>query len=241
VEREWLTSRLEAGRSIESIAREVGRSPSTVAYWVNKYGLTSAHAAKHTAKGGIDRKALEPLVAAGMSGREIASRLGVSQATVRHWLLKHGLETQRATRRRLTGALAAAVGVTDAMAHCPRHGTTTFRRRADSGWRCLECRVEAVTARRRAVKSTLVEEAGGACVLCGYSRSAAALQFHHLDPADKTFHISQGGIARSVAVARAEAAKCVLLCANCHAEVEAGVATMPEADRVKRPIQRSPG
>jgi hypothetical protein len=26
--------------------------------------------------------------------------------------------------------------------------------------------------------------------------------------------------------ARAEAAKCVLLCANCHAEVEAGVATV---------------
>ena len=34
----WLAEQLEAGRSIESIARETGRDPSTVAYWVNKYG-----------------------------------------------------------------------------------------------------------------------------------------------------------------------------------------------------------
>ena len=40
----WLTEQLEAGRSIESIARETGRDPSTVAYWVNKHGLASEHA-----------------------------------------------------------------------------------------------------------------------------------------------------------------------------------------------------
>ena len=34
----WLAEQLEAGRSIESIAREAGRDPSTVAYWVNKHG-----------------------------------------------------------------------------------------------------------------------------------------------------------------------------------------------------------
>jgi len=41
VEAQWLASRLAEGRSIESIAREVNRNPSTVAYWVNKHGLTS--------------------------------------------------------------------------------------------------------------------------------------------------------------------------------------------------------
>jgi hypothetical protein len=39
---DWLASRLAEGRSIESLAREAGRSPSTVAYWVNKHGLTEA-------------------------------------------------------------------------------------------------------------------------------------------------------------------------------------------------------
>jgi hypothetical protein len=32
MERDWLAAQLEAGRSIESIAREVEKNPSTVAY-----------------------------------------------------------------------------------------------------------------------------------------------------------------------------------------------------------------
>jgi hypothetical protein len=35
------------------------------------------------------------------------------------------------------------------------------------------------------------------------------------------------GVARSLEKARAEPRKCVLLCANCHAEVEAGVLGLP--------------
>ena len=64
----WLAEQLEAGRSIESIARETGRSPSTVAYWVHKHALQSQHAAKHASKGGIARDVLEALVAGGLSG-----------------------------------------------------------------------------------------------------------------------------------------------------------------------------
>jgi 5-methylcytosine-specific restriction endonuclease McrA len=79
---------------------------------------------------------------------------------------------------------------------------------------------------KRAVKRTLVEEAGGACGLCGYDRSVGALQFHHLDPKSKAFSLSHRGVTLSLEAARAEAAKCVLLCANCHAEVEGGIATV---------------
>jgi IS30 family transposase len=32
MDRDWLEAQLSAGRSIESIAREVGKSPSTVGY-----------------------------------------------------------------------------------------------------------------------------------------------------------------------------------------------------------------
>ena len=65
-------------------------------------------------------------------------------------------------------------------------------------------------------------EAGGECALCGYSHCPAALEFHHLDPATKEFSVSQRGVTRSFERALAEARKCVLLCANCHAEVEGG-------------------
>jgi transposase-like protein len=241
MERDWLAARLEEGRSIESIAREVGRAPSTVAYWVNKHGLASTHAARHAAKGGITRETLASLVSEGLSTRQIASRLALSQSAVRHWLRRHGLNTERAARRRSIELRISADSAEVATAVCPRHGTTQFRRRPDGGWRCLRCRADAVTARRRAVKSALVADAGGACAMCGYDRSLAALQFHHVDPSGKDFHIAQRGIARSLSAARDEAAKCVLLCANCHAEVEAGVATIPKSTGPRRPGERDPG
>jgi 5-methylcytosine-specific restriction endonuclease McrA len=76
------------------------------------------------------------------------------------------------------------------------------------------------------VKERLVAAAGGSCALCGYDRSAGALHFHHLNPTEKAFAIAGRGVGRSLAAASAEAQKCVLLCATCHAEVEAGVATL---------------
>ena len=49
MDRDWLEAQLAAGRSIESIAREVGKHPSTVGYWVKKHGL--ALAARGAARG----------------------------------------------------------------------------------------------------------------------------------------------------------------------------------------------
>jgi hypothetical protein len=93
-------------------------------------------------------------------------------------------------------------------------------------YRCRRCRAEAVVRRRRRVKETLVAESGGCCRLCGYDRCVAALEFHHLDPSKKEFTLSRRG-ARSIATLRAEVRKCVLLCSNCHAEVEAGFVKLP--------------
>lgn len=84
---------------------------------------------------------------------------------------------------------------------------------------------------RRRVKLTLIDEAGGQCQLCGYNKCAAALQFHHIDPAAKSFALSDDGVARSLDRARSEAAKCLLLCANCHAEVEVGVTHISDSSR----------
>ena len=223
MDKEWLAERLAAGRSIESIAREVERDPSTVSYWLRKHGLRSEHAGRHAARGGLERASLERLVEAGASTREIGIELGVSQATVRHWLGRYGLRTA-AAERRATRVVRGDGEVRSG--RCPDHGDTSFIRRPDGYWRCLRCRSEHVATRRRRVKRTLIDEAGGQCVLCGYARCVAALHFHHLDPSDKRFHLSYGGFARSLESARDEAAKCVLLCANCHAEVEAGVANL---------------
>jgi hypothetical protein len=70
-------------------------------------------------------------------------------------------------------------------------------------------------------------EAGGCCAVCGYDRHLRALAFHHVDPADKRLQISWNGVTQSLATLRTEAQKCVLLCSNCHAEVEDGLIELP--------------
>lgn len=109
---------------------------------------------------------------------------------------------------------------------CKIHGLTKFVKRTDNRMRCLKCASEAVSRNRRKKRETLVQEAGGACKLCGYSRYIGALQFHHVDPTTKLFGLSAEKQTASLAKLREEAAKCVLLCANCHAEVEAGIAQL---------------
>ena len=54
-----------------------------------------------------------------------------------------------------------------------------------------------------------------------------ALGFHHLDRDAKAFAISADGATLSLDRLRAGAAKCVLLCANGHAEVEDGIVELP--------------
>jgi hypothetical protein len=222
MDRDDLATQLAAGRSIESIARDVGRDPSTVAYWVNKYGLASSHAPRHATRGGLTREQLEPLIEDGRSVREIAGAVERSPSAVRYWLEKLGLRT-----RPLGYSLRGEAKPPAIVRECGRHGWTTFVRIGAARYRCGRCNSEAVAGRRQRVKETLVREAGGTCLLCGYGRYAGALHFHHVDPATKTFALSSRGLARSLAKARREVSKCVLLCANCHAEVEAGLATIP--------------
>lgn len=221
MEKLFLEDCLAKGMSLDSIGDLAGRHPSTVGYWLKKHGLRAGGAGLHAAKGPLDKAQLEVLVEEGLTLREIAHRVNRSLATVRYWLRRHDLSTCRRRRERPSG------GPKRARMECRRHGMTEFVLEGRGCYRCVSCRAEAVTRRRRAVKRTLVEEAGGECRLCGYSRCDRALQFHHLDPEAKEFHLGHGGAARSLDRSRVEARKCVLLCANCHAEVEAGLVEMP--------------
>jgi hypothetical protein len=85
---------------------------------------------------------------------------------------------------------------------------------------------EAVTRRHQKARRMLIEEAGAQCCVCGYDRTAVNLHFHHVYPGSKSFALNMGH-GKSLAAYRAEAKKCVLVCANCHGEIEAGVITSP--------------
>ena len=213
--------------SLDAIGELVGRHPSTVGYLLKKHGLAASRAAQHAPKGAVDPKDLLRLVEDGKSTREIAEELGAGYSTIRYWLRREGLETEHSVRSR-ESEVARQAGLRKAYLCCPTHGHTAFFQRPDGGFRCRKCNIAAVSERRRQVKRQLVEEAGGRCRICGFKEHQWALQFHHRDPSQKLFHLSHKGMTRGIAQMRAEARKCVLLCANCHALVEAGVKEVPD-------------
>ncbi|TMK60881.1 MAG: hypothetical protein E6G53_17135 [Actinobacteria bacterium] len=234
MDRRFLEEQLAAGRSLEQIGALVGKDASTVGYWVKKHRLTAAHREKHAPKGGLSRSALEADVERGLSIRSLATAHGVSEATVRHWLRKFGLQTARAARMQASEAAHRSEKEIVEI-RCLHHGMAPHILESRGSFRCTKCRAKWVAARRRRVKAILVAEAGGRCQLCGYSRYVGALQFHHLDPTEKAFSLSRGGVTRSLEKARQEAAKCALVCSNCHAELEGGAATL-QVDRASSDV-----
>jgi transposase len=226
---------LSEGLSLAEIGRRFDRHEATVAYWLKRHDLEAVGRGRHAAKGPLQREEPAAFVKAGLSSSQIAEAVGRSKTTVRHWLREYRLTTQWSNRR-----VASAAGQRKLLLRCARHGLTPFIRRSKGGYRCAKCRAEAVSRRRRRVKRLLVDEAGGGCSVCGYDRCIGALEFHHLVPDDKSFSLSHRGVARSLAKARAEASKCALLCANCHAEVEAGLLALASGESARVQSRKTP-
>lgn len=227
MDKAFLEGCLANGMSLPEIGRLAGRPPGTVGYWVTKYELVANGREKFSPSvEPIDRELLGSLVADGLTLREIAEKLGEGISRVARAIEKNGLGPTGHGRRATAIRNARMVGAKEIELDCPKHGRTAYWIGATT-IRCRKCNAAGVASRRRRVKQILIEEAGGCCVACGYSRSQAGLEFHHLDPTTKSFGLSQAGITRSIAASREEAKKCVLLCATCHAEVEVGDLTLP--------------
>lgn len=227
MEREFLERCLAEGLSLEQIGGRVGRSPSTISYHLKKHALTPVHRQKHLRRGAIPEPTLRRLAADGLSLREIAEELDRGISTVRYWLSKYDLSRVAGSRRRSQAWEAREAGLRRTTLECRHHGLTEFILENRGSYRCVKCRRERVAEWRRSVKRRLVEEAGGSCVICGYDKCISALHFHHLDPRQKKFALSRQGVTRSFAEAQEEARKCLLLCSNCHAEVESGTTQIP--------------
>jgi hypothetical protein len=74
--------------------------------------------------------------------------------------------------------------------------------------------------RGRQRRTLLIQEKGGRCERCGYSKNIAALAFHHTEPSSKSFQIDLRRCSNtSWKSLLAESEKCLLLCHNCHAEI----------------------
>lgn len=227
MDRRFLELCLEEGLSLEAIGRRVARHPSTVSYWLDKHGLQAVGSRRHSARGAIGEAELTDLVQRGLTLAAIAEQVERSVPTVRYWLQRYGLKTANRRGRKPIVApelvrQAVKAGRRELNADCPRHGHGVFVIEKSGRARCRQCRMDRVAERRRQVKRILIEEAGGSCSRCGYDRFPGALHFHHLDASQKSFGVAEKGATIAIEAVRAEAAKCIVLCANCHAEVEHG-------------------
>jgi 5-methylcytosine-specific restriction endonuclease McrA len=112
--------------------------------------------------------------------------------------------------------LKAIIGIIELM---PKE-TRTYKDRA-------EYFKMAVARRRRRIKQLAVEYKGNKCFFCGYSNYIGALDFHHINPNEKNFGLSVRGLTRSWKKVKQELDKCILVCANCHRELHAGIKKIP--------------
>jgi hypothetical protein len=80
---------------------------------------------------------------------------------------------------------------------------------------------------RKRTKSRMIAAMGGECVCCGYDRCLSALEFHHIDRTQKSFSFGNWHVCRWAEIIE-ELKKCVLVCANCHREVEEGAKELPK-------------
>ncbi len=87
--------------------------------------------------------------------------------------------------------------------------------------------IKAVAQRRRKIKLMAIEYKGGKCQVCSYNKYPGGLDLHHIDPKTKHFGIAAKGYTRSWEVVKLELEKCILVCANCHREIEAGITQLP--------------
>ncbi|OWZ90437.1 hypothetical protein B9J07_28025 [Sinorhizobium sp. LM21] len=78
------------------------------------------------------------------------------------------------------------------------------------------------------VANLIAEAKTNGCIRCD-EVDHACLDFHHKDPVDKLFGIAVGRRKEmSVELIRAEIAKCVVFCKNCHSKFHAGRFTIEE-------------
>lgn len=84
---------------------------------------------------------------------------------------------------------------------------------------CKKCWNEITKNNLKRIKQMMVDDNGGKCSICGYSKCLKALEFHHLDPSQKEISLTSKHVKSYSEKVKRELKKCILLCANCHREL----------------------
>ena len=86
-------------------------------------------------------------------------------------------------------------------------------------YECVPLVPKSGAGQRALIKKWALEYKGNKCEICGYNKCSEALDFHHLDPQEKDFNLSNRNLILDWQVIKKELDKCQLVCANCHREI----------------------
>jgi hypothetical protein len=116
--------------------------------------------------------------------------------------------------------------------------TDTVRYHTDPIYKekCLEKKRDYKKKIRAAKKKKIIDRFGAKCQICFYDKCQNSLNFHHIDPSTKCFEVSDAICRLNIPDEdlEKELKKCILICANCHNEIHAGMTEIPE--NVKNPL-----
>lgn len=160
----------------------------------------------------MDKKLLEEFVSKGLSQYKIADIVGCSQTKIKYWLWKHKLKTLNCNAKLKKCAICGEADLKKFY----KHKDGRFR------YRCRKCDNSINIDRFKGIKKQAVEYKGGKCVVCGYDKCMASLDFHHRNPEEKDPHWRKmrNWIFEKI---KNELDKCDLVCKNCHGEIHAGM------------------
>jgi 5-methylcytosine-specific restriction endonuclease McrA len=168
----------------------------------------------------MTKETLIEMIGKGMSLNQISKEVGKGLTTVRYWAKKHQVEFPNKPFNEIGKKDYGESRV------CPRCNqncniTEFYNRRGkeNSSVYCKKCTGLQTVERQRKLKKQMVDYKGGKCERCGYDKYIGALEFHHLNPEEKDFSLSQLKTYSFNHVIVEELNKCILVCSNCHREI----------------------
>ena len=174
---------------------------------------------------------LSLMINQGLSTHQIAKKTGKGQTTIRHWLKKFGLKTKPIYKTRKKEIIKNENGIE--LKVCPKCNSTKELNKQNfyissngktHSW-CKKCNDEVAYKKQKELKQRCVDMKGGKCVFCGYNKYVGSMDFHHTDPNEKEYSISDLRT-YSFDKIKSELDKCILVCRNCHGELHGGIITL---------------
>lgn len=149
------------------------------------------------------RDEIEILISKGLTKKEISNYLGIGYSTVKKYSKDiPTLKKNNAFKCKICG---------------DSNKENFYDNKSSASYYCKPCWNQKTYKSARDKISSYMNSRGGAkCLICGYNKCTAALEFHHRDPTEKDPSWSIGW---SLPRLKKELDKCDILCANCHREV----------------------